>query len=106
MVNYRQRIDIIANILEITSLDAKKTQIMFKANLSYKALTKYLFEVLNAGLVIYKQDSQCYTVTDKGRNFLETYRRYRKTNLHLEKRLNHLTDTKKALDDLCPISSN
>jgi predicted transcriptional regulator len=85
-------------------MEAKKTQIMFKANLSYKALTKYLCEVLNAELVSYVEDRQIYKLTEKGHNFLLTYRIYSKSNKHLEKRKNHLNSTKRMLDNLCPTS--
>ncbi len=100
MANYRQRLDIIADILEVVSVDAKKTQIMFKANLSYKALTKYLSDVIKASLVTYEQKRQCYRLTDKGHNFLNTYKVYCKTNKQIMKR----EETKKALDALCPCS--
>ncbi len=98
MANYRQRLDIIADILEVISLDAKKTQIMFKANLSYKALTKYLSEVLNASLATYEQGRQCYSLTKKGYDFLGAYKIYCKTNKQIEK----LEVAKKTLNDLCP----
>ena len=101
MANYRQRIDIIADILEVVSLDAKKTQIMFKANLSYKALTKYLSEVLKASLVIYEQERHCYTLTDKGRDFLNAYKAYSETHRHVEERLNYLVQSKKYLNNFC-----
>jgi predicted transcriptional regulator len=100
--NYRHRIDIIADILEVVSSDAKKTQIMFKANLSYKVLTKYLSEILEASLITFEQERRCYTLTNKGHDFLETYKVYCKTNKHIEKRLNLVLDTKKSLYELCP----
>ena len=87
MANYRQRIAIIADILEVVSFGAKKTQIMFKANLSYKTLTKYLLEVTNASLVSYHQDRQYYTLTEKGQDFLSAYKLYCETNKHVEERL-------------------
>lgn len=99
MASYRQRIDIIADILEVVSLDAKKTQIMFKANLSYKALTKYLTKVLEASLVIYEQDRQCYVITAKGREFLNAYKIYSETNKCIEERLSFLTQSKQNLND-------
>ena len=101
MANYRQRIDIIADILEVVSCDAKKTQIMFKANLSYNALIKYLSEVLKASLVIYEQDRQCYILTEKGREFLNAYKVYAETNRYVEERLSFLTRSKQNLDDFC-----
>ncbi len=101
MTIYRQRIDIIADILEVVSLDAKKTQIMFKANLSYKALTKYLSEVLKASLITYKQDRQCYSLTEKGRDFLNAYKVYSETNRNVEERLLYLSQSRMALNKFC-----
>ena len=104
MGNYRRRLDIIADILEVVSLDAKKTQIMFKANLSYRVLIKYLSEILEASLITFEQERRCYTLTNKGHDFLNAYKDYCITNKHVEKRLNQITKTKKALDELCPDS--
>jgi len=68
---------------------------MFKANLSYKALTKYLSEVIRASLITYEQERQCYKLTDKGHNYLNVYKAYSETNKHVEQRLNYLFE-------LCP----
>jgi predicted transcriptional regulator len=100
---YRTRIDIIANILDVVSLDAKKTQIMYKANLNYKALTKYLNEVISASLVVYNKNRQFYELTERGRDFLETYKKYCKANKRFKENLSHLTNTKRVLNDLCPV---
>ena len=51
MSRYRDRLQIIADILVIASRRARKTQIMYQANLSYRLLCRYLGEVLEAGLV-------------------------------------------------------
>ena len=106
MVNYRQRIDIIADILEVVSLDAKKTQIMFKANLSFKALKKYLSEVVKASLVTYNKERQCYTLTSKGYAFLDAYKTYSETNKHIEERLSYLTQSRRVLNEFCPNQKN
>ncbi len=104
MGNYRHRHNIIADILEVVSSDAKKTQIMFKANLSYKVLMKYLSEILEASLISFERERQCYTLTNKGHDFLNAYKNYCKMNKHLEKRLNCVITTRKVLDELCPDS--
>ena len=51
MVRYRNRLDIIADVLEVAKGGARKTQIMYGANLSYRLLTRYLKEVMDTGLV-------------------------------------------------------
>ena len=101
MGSYRSRLDIIADILHvINSGSAKKTQVMYQANLSYKLLKKYLAEVLRASLVRFDRRGQCYLITVKGERFLEKYKKYSKRNKHLEKRLNELDNSKKALENL------
>ena len=102
MGNYRSRLDIIADILSAASREAKKTQIMYQANLSYKVLQRYLAEVVGASLINFAEDKQCYQLTEKGQEFLEAYEKYSKTNKHIEKRLNEAAFKKKALEALCP----
>jgi len=82
---YRDRLQIIADILSITSKGAKKTRIMHQANLSYKLLCRYLNEVIDAGLAGFDKDR--YVLTSKGEEFLSKYGEYSKhrdrINLHL-----------------------
>jgi hypothetical protein len=40
-------------------------------------------------------------LTAKGREFLETYKKYSERNRHLEKRLNEINGKKKILEALC-----
>ena len=101
MRSYRGRLDIIADILNVISQTAKKTQIMYQANLSYKVLKKYLSEVSEASLVTFKDEKQCYVLTAKGREFLEAYKEYHKDNRHLEKQLNEIDTKKRVLEELC-----
>jgi len=99
--NYRGRLDIIADILNVTLKNAKKTQIMYQANLSYKVMQKYLAEITNAQLISFEDEHQSYSLTDKGREFLEAYEKYSKTSRFVEKRLNDVATRKKVLDELC-----
>jgi predicted transcriptional regulator len=86
----------------VVSQNAKKTQILYQANLSYKVLTKYLTEVSKASLINFEEEKQCYMLTTKGREFLEAYKEYSRDNRHLEKRLNEINGKKKILEQLCP----
>lgn len=101
--NYRSRLDIIADILSIAKRNhgAKKTQIMYGANLSYKVLTKYLHEILEAHLMRFEEDKCCYSLTDKGQKFLEEYRKYSRRNKHVERQLNDVKAKRKVLEELC-----
>jgi len=102
MGSYRGRLDIIADILHVVSQTAKKTQIMYQANLSYKVLIKYLKEVSEASLINFECEKQCYLLTAKGREFLKAYKEYSRGNRHIEKRLNEINGKKKVLEELCP----
>ncbi|MEM2130486.1 MAG: winged helix-turn-helix domain-containing protein [Candidatus Bathyarchaeia archaeon] len=101
MGSYRDRLDIIADILRAVSQNAKKTQIMYQANLSYQLLQKYLSEVSEALLIEFNCLGQCYVLTDKGKAFLESYKEYLRDYMYLEKRLNEVNDKKKVLEALC-----
>lgn len=102
MGNYRDRLDIIADILQAASRDAKKTQIMYQANLSYKVLQRYLNEVTDASLVHFQGETQSYLITPKGQDYLSAYKEYSRTNKSIEKRLNDFSNKKRVLEDLCP----
>jgi len=101
MGNYRSRLDIIADILQVASQNAKKTQIMYQANLSYKVLQRYLREIIDASLISFDSADQFYILTRKGQKFLEVYKDYFKTNKIIEQRLNDVDCKKKNLQELC-----
>lgn len=101
MGSYRSRLDIVADILRVASGNAKKTQIMYQANLSYKILTKYLTEVSKTSLIDFENEKQCYVLTARGREFLEAYKEYSRDKMHIEKRLNEINGKKKVLEELC-----
>jgi len=99
---YRDRLAIIADILEAASKNAKKTQIMYQANLSYHVLQKYLTEVTNSSLIHYIPEQQCYQLTERGHDFMAAYKQYCKHNMLVQKRLTHLNKSRKALEEFCP----
>jgi predicted transcriptional regulator len=92
---------IIADILRVVSDEAKKTQIMYQANLSFKVLEKYLAEITGASLVCFEDGKRCYVLTDKGRAFLDAYEEYSRTKGHVEKRLNDVRSKRQMLEGLC-----
>jgi predicted transcriptional regulator len=98
---YRNRLDIIADILKVVSLKAKKTQIMYGANLSYKVLQRYLADVMETSLVSFDAGQEQYLLTPKGQEFLAAYREYSRVNKSVEKRLNNICDQRRFLDGLC-----
>lgn len=83
MGKYRERLEILADILHVAGNGAKKTQIMYNANLSYSLLCKYLGEAVEADLI--EPDGKRYVITEKGCDFLGNYDLY-------ERRLEKLKD--------------
>jgi predicted transcriptional regulator len=80
---------------------AKKTQIMYQANLSYKLLTKYLAETLEACLIRFEDEKGVYVLTPKARFFLEEYEEYSRRNRFLEKQIDDLDEKRRGLEQLC-----
>jgi predicted transcriptional regulator len=99
---YRDRLDIIADILNVVSREAKKTQIMYQANLSYKVLQKYLSEIINASLVNFENNQQFYKLTFKGQEYLDAYKEYDRCSKNMEKHLTDFSSKRKVLENLCP----
>lgn len=104
MGNYRDRLQIVADILYIVDGRAKKTRIMYQANLSYRLLCRYLTEVTNAGLVKADNDD-FYALTNKGKEFLSRHGEYAKRCRNLEEHLDSVSCEKSALVKMCSSSS-
>ena len=68
-----------ASILQIVESSDSKTHIMYKANLSYRQLERYLALLLDKGLVKvvavehHSKPVELFAATDKGFSFLEAY---------------------------------
>jgi len=73
--NNRRSLDIVRDMLSVASVRARKTRIMYQANLSFVQLEKYLHALLEKGLLGYDGDS-CYFITEKGLEFLKLYGKY------------------------------
>lgn len=101
MGSYRGRLDIIADILTVVRQRAKKTQIMYQANLSYRLLTRYLAEVRRAYLVRFESEGRCFVLTRKGLEFLERYKEYSRRNKHVEKQIDDVHGKRRVLEELC-----
>jgi predicted transcriptional regulator len=72
----RDKLYIVAEILEIAREGTLKTQVMYRANLSFTQLNEYLDFMLKISLL--EKDTlhgrQIYRATDKGLDFLQRYR--------------------------------
>lgn len=104
MAKYRDRLQIIADILAITKKGAKKTRVMYQANLSYKLLCKYLYEVSAAGLVVC-ENGDCYVLTVKGKEFLDKHKEYSKHCRSLNEHVNHVNNERNVLEKMCPTAT-
>jgi len=100
MGRYRDRLQIIADMLSVIRGGAKKTQIMYQANLSYRLLIYYLNDVVEAGLVSFGSD--CYTLTRKGKEFLSMHGEYVERCSKLEEQSNDVNEERMTLEKMCP----
>jgi len=74
MGHRRARIQILMDILKVCLDGVKFTHLMYRANLSYSTLRKYLSEALDRGLisnVCNSDGSVVYRTTERGRLLLE-----------------------------------
>jgi predicted transcriptional regulator len=75
----RSRLKIYFDILSTIEVEgnAKPTRILYKANLSYDRLTKYLEELVGKGLVqeFSATETRYYTISDKGKELLTEIRK-------------------------------
>jgi predicted transcriptional regulator len=71
----RDKLFIIAEILEIAKEGTLKTQIMYRANLSFTQLNDYLRFMLKIDLLakVVQNDKDTYRATAKGMDFLQRY---------------------------------
>jgi predicted transcriptional regulator len=72
----RDKLYIVAEILEIAKEGTLKTQVMYRANLSFTQLNEYLDFMLKISLLekVETNDREVYRATDKGLDFLQRYR--------------------------------
>jgi len=64
-----------ADIVDLCKAGIRKTHIMYKGNLSYEQINRYLYELLEKELIIQNLDDGVltYRATEKGRSFLQYY---------------------------------
>ena len=69
----RDKLYILAEILEIAKEGTLKTQIMYRANLSFTQLNDYLRFMLKISLLekVLRNDRDTYRATDKGLDFIQ-----------------------------------
>ena len=73
MGHRRSEVQILMDILNISLNGVKATHLMYRANLSYSTLRKYLFTALDKGLISNVRNSDgsvVYRTTEKGKLLL------------------------------------
>ena len=83
-------------MLGVVREGARKTQIMYQANLSYRLLMRYLKDVLDMGLVR-MEDETSYALTRKGADFLLEFKEYHARRVAAEERFSKVEDEKELL---------
>ena len=71
----RSRFELISQILEAASNGASKTQITYRAFLSYQQVTYYLSELGEKDLVSLDRKTRTYKTTSKGFGLLQLYKK-------------------------------
>jgi len=97
----RNRLQIIADVLCVVMRGARKTHIMYQANLSYALLNRYLAEVMNADLVCFENEN--YVLTGKGRSFLDKFKVYSRHCERLNDHLNTVSIERMELERMCSV---
>jgi predicted transcriptional regulator len=72
-IRRRDRIQIIAEIIDSCLRPQAKTRVMYDVGLSYRQLQSYLYEMLKLGLIETRYDKRIYITTEKGLRFLEKW---------------------------------
>jgi len=96
MSKHRSSLDIVADVLKAASDGAIKTRILYRANLSYKLLEKYLEVTIRSGFL--QNSSESYKLTESGKAFLEKYNRFHDRRSKVEGSLNELDYERKTLE--------
>lgn len=73
-MRYRRRFDILADVISVTGQGARRTKIMYFANLSHLLLKRYLQDALRVGFL--RAVGEEFSVTSKGEEFLMRYERF------------------------------
>ena len=68
----RDKITIMADLLGIMQEPRRLTHILYKSNMSYVQLVKYLDDLMDRGLAEKRKDPyRCYSITDNGKLFMQ-----------------------------------
>jgi predicted transcriptional regulator len=98
--SHRTSLQILADILAAVKGGAKKTRIMYQANLSFRLLDRYLRYALETELLSAPcSGDSCYRITPKGHGFLEKYNEYSMRSHQIEEQRQLITKQKAILEE-------
>jgi len=72
-MKYRNKTEIVGNILDAANGGATKTKIMYKSFISYNQLKEYLTILIENNLIEYLDGTQTFKTTEKGLNYLKLH---------------------------------
>ena len=96
----RSSIDIVREVLSIALVKVCKTRIMYRANLSFHQLEKYLSALLGNALLSFDGESG-YLTTTSGKEFLALYEDYLERSMHLIGEVENNTKDRQHLENMC-----
>lgn len=96
----RDRLNIVRDMLAIASSKARKTRIMYQANMNHEQVEKYLKTLLEEGL-LERDGGPCYMITRKGREFLRVYADYLERCRRLNEEVNGTAKHRLLLESMC-----
>ena len=67
----RNNLDICADILRVSRGGAKKTHLVYKANLNFNIVKRYIHGLTQSGLL--EKTGERFYATEKGNQFIEKY---------------------------------
>jgi len=67
----RNWLDICADLVRVARGGAKKTHLVYQANLNFMMIKRYLALLIEGGLIV--EEPPYYTTTERGEEFLHNY---------------------------------
>jgi predicted transcriptional regulator len=95
----RDKLSLIAAILEAANSGASKTRIMYMANLSFSLLEKYLNLSVAAGFI--QLEGNKYKLTLQGRTFVNKYKQFQEQYHKVQQLLDTLSSEREKLALMC-----
>lgn len=106
---YRHKLEIIRDMLSVALRKTRKTKIMYQTNLSYSLMEKYLRDLIDTGL-IERDGESCYSVTEKGREFLQMFTSYLERCERIREEVDGTARDRLLLESMCfngkPVRAN